>query len=255
MNLACCVWAIEGAENGIPARAAALGFEWIDVRPFAFSSDKARLKIRKHGLSVSCIAASFGLPEGARLSKPDRDSGSRAASYYDRTLAYGASLGATTAYVVPEDDPASLDRYAAELKRVAERADELGVRLCVEHFPGSALPTAFGTIAFLRDVGHPNLFLLLDIGHAQMSGEDPASVISDAGPLLGYVHLDDNDGSRDLHLGLTDGMLTEAVLTDSFAALRDIGYRGGLSLELHPGLPDPPDALRRSREIVLRAIR
>ncbi len=252
MNLSCCVWAIEGAENGIPARAAALGFEWIDVRPFAFSSEEARLKIRKHGLSVSCIAASFGMPEGARLSSPDRDPKTRAASYYDRTLAFGASLGASAAYVVPEDDPASLDRYAVGLKRMADRADELGVRLCVEHFPDSALPTASGTIAFLRDVGHPNLFLLLDIGHAQMSGEDPASVISDAGPLLGYVHLDDNDASHDLHLGLTDGILTEAILADSFAALRDIGYRGGLSLELHPGLPDPIDALGRSREIVRR---
>ena len=255
MNLACCVWAIGGSENGIPSRAAELGFEWIDVRPFAFSSDEARLKIREHGLSVSCIAASFGLPEGARLSSPDRDSRFRAASYFDRALAYGAGLGASTAYVVPEEDPASLDRYAAELKKLAERGDEMGVRVCVEHFPGSALPTAAGTIAFLREVRHPNLFLLLDIGHAQMSGEDPASVISDAGPLLGYVHLDDNDGSRDLHLGLTDGILTEAVLADSFAALKDIGYRSSLSLELHPGLPDPLDALRRSREVVLRAKR
>ena len=74
-------------------------------------------------------------------------------------------------------------------------------------------------------------------------------MISDAGPLLGYVHLDDNDGSRDLHLGLTDGILTEAVLADSFAALKDIVYNSSLSLELHPGLPDPLDALRRSREV------
>ncbi len=255
MNLACCVWAIEGSENEILARAAGLGFQKIDVRPFAFSSHEARLKIREHGLSVSCIAASFGLPEGAILGSNDLESATGAASYLDRALAYAAGLGASTAYVVPERDPAYLDVYAAELRKVAERAGELGVRMCVEHFPGSALPTAAVTTAFLRDVGHPNLFLLLDIGHAQMSGEDPAAVISNAGLLLGYVHLDDNDGSRDLHLGLTDGILTEAVLSDTIAALRDIGYRGGLSLELHPGLPDPPDALRRSREIVLRAIR
>ena len=165
-----------------------------------------------------------------------------------------AALGASAAYVVPDEDPSSLDRYAAELKRVADRGGEMGVRVCVEHFPGSTLPTAAGTIAFLREVGHPNLFLLLDIGHAQMSEENPASIISDAGPLLGYVHLDDNDGSRDLHLGLTDGILTEAALADCIAALRDIAYRGNLSLELHPGLPDPLDALGQSREIALRAM-
>ena len=254
MNLACCVWAISGTEIAIPAHAAALGFEWIDVRPFAFSSDGARRNIREHGLSVSCIAASYGMPEGARLSSPERDSRSAAATYLERTLAFGAALGASTAYVVPDRDRSALNRYAEELKKLAERGYEMGVRVCVEHFPGSALPTAARTIAFLRDVGHPNLFLLLDIGHAQMSDEDPAAVISEAGPLLGYVHLVDNDGSRDLHLALTDGILTDAALADTISALTDIGYRGNLSLELHPELPDPLDALKRSREVVLDAI-
>lgn len=254
MTLACCVWAIKGSENGILSRAASLGFEWIDVRPFAFSSEEARLRIGELGLSASCVAASFGVPEDALLGSTDPESAPRAASRLDRALDFAAAHGAATAYVVPERDPMLLDRYAAKLTEAAGRAEELGVRLCVEHFPGGALPTASGTIAFLRDVGHPNLFLLLDIGHAQMSGEDPAAVISDAGPLLGYVHLDDNDGSRDLHLALTDGVLTEAALGDAVAALRDIGYRGALSLELNPELPDPADALRRSREIALRAI-
>ena len=129
--------AIEGPENEIAARAAGLGFEWIDVRPFAFSSRGARRKIREHGLSVSCIAASFGMPDGARLSSPDRDSRSAAASHLDRTLDFGASLGASAAYVVPDEDPSSLDRYASALKRLAERGDGLGVRVCVEHFPGT----------------------------------------------------------------------------------------------------------------------
>ena len=255
MILACCVWAIEGSESGILSRAASLGFEWIDVRPFAFSSKAARRRIGEHGLSVSCVAASFGMPEDALLGSADPESAARAATCLNRTLDFAAAHGATAAYVVPERDPMLLDRFAEVLKEVAERADELGVRLCVEHFPGTALPDASGTIAFLRDMGHPNLFLLLDIGHAQMSGEEPAAVISDAGPLLGYVHLDDNDGSRDLHLALTDGVLTEAALGDTVAALRDIGYRGGLSLELNPELPDPADSLRRSREIALRAMR
>ena len=194
------------------------------------------------------------MPEDACLSSPDRDARLAAASYLERTLAFGAGLGASTAYLVPDEDRSSLDGYAEELKKLATRGGELGVRVCVEHFPGTALPTAAGTIAFLRDVGHPNLFLLLDIGHAQMSDEDPAAVVSEAGPLLGYVHLDDNDGSRDLHLGLTDGILTEAALADTVSALADIGYRGNLSLELHPELPDPLDALKRSREIVLDAM-
>ena len=75
----------------------------------------------------------------------------------------------------------------------------------VEHFPGKALPTAAGTLEYLSRLNHPNLYLLLDTGHLQMSKEDPAAVIAAAGDRLGYVHLDDNDGEADLHWPLLDG--------------------------------------------------
>ena len=95
--------------------------------------------------------------------------------------------------------------------RIADHAADLEVRVGIEHFPHTALPTIAATLAFLRAVGHDNLYLLLDIGHAQMTDEDVPAAIADAGPLLGYVHLDDNDGVGDQHLALYDGILTESV--------------------------------------------
>ena len=130
----------------------------------------------------------------------------------------------------------------------------MGIRVSIEHFPGSPLPTIAAMLAFLRGVGHPNLYLLLDIGHAQMSGEDVPTAIADAGPLLGYVHLDDNDGVGDQHLALYDGVLTAPSLRATFAALNAHGYSGRASLELHPQLPDPLVALQRSRAAALAAI-
>ena len=103
-----------------------------------------------------------------------------------------------------------------------------------EHFPGTALPTIADTLAFLRNVAHPNLYLLLDIGHAQMSNEDVPTAVADAGALLGYVHLDDNDGEGDLHWALLDGVLTKESLRQTFSALDAHGYEGGISLELNP---------------------
>ena len=94
----------------------------------------------------------------------------------------------------------------------------------------------------------------MDTGHLQISGEDPIETIKSAGEMLGYVHLDDNDGVGDLHLALLDGVLKREVLSDTLAVLGDVGYTGTVSLELNPGLPDPIDALRRSREIVLNAV-
>ncbi len=251
-KLSCCIWALSGPEDEVLNRIADAGFRWIDVRPYAFSSQDARAGIHARGLSVSCVAASVGVPEGAALDSPDTDAVSDALAHTEKVLAYGADLDAAAAYVVPGVDGSreTLSRYARSLAAAGDRASALGLRLCVEHFPNRALPTASATLDFLREIGHPNLYLLFDIGHAQMSGEDPADTIAQAGSRLGYVHLDDNDGRNDQHLSLMDGMLTEKVLHRTFAALADIGYNGAVSLELSAGLPDPLEALKRSREIV-----
>lgn len=252
MILSCCTWALSGSDDDVVARLADAGFRWIDVRPYGFTTEAVCARVRALGLRVSCVAASFGLPDGAALDSPEADAIAQALTHTGQVLTYGAGLGATAAYLVPGKDGSqeALDRYARSLIAVADRASALGITLCVEHFPGSALPTAAATLDFLRTIGHPGLSLLLDIGHAQMSGEDPAAIITDAGPRLGYVHLDDNDGRNDLHVALTDGVLTVETLRRTFAALDGIGYAGAVSLELSPALPDPLDALKRSRDIL-----
>jgi len=252
--LSCCIWAVAGPEEDVLTRVAEAGFRWIDVRPDGLVGQESREAARDLGLRVSCVAASFGMPEGAALDSPDAGSARKALAHTEQALAHGAALGATAAYVVPGPDGGreALDRYAASLAYAADRAQIHGLKLCIEHFPGRALPTVAATLDFLKEVGHPNLYLLFDIGHAQMSGEDAGAAIVSGGSRLGYVHLDDNDGAGDLHLALTDGALTEAGLRRSFEALAEAGYDGAVSLELSPKLPDPLGALKRSREIVGR---
>ena len=102
----------------------------------------------------------------------------------------------------------------------------------------------------LDRVGHPNLALLLDIGHCLISREEPADVVRRAGSRLGYVHLDDNDGQGDLHWPLLTGRLTRDGLRELGAALRSVGYRGPLSLELNPANADPVAALREGKGLL-----
>ena len=206
------------------------------------------------GLTVTCMGLSFGMPEGAALESTDADAASRAMDYTLQSLAYAAEIGVATAYVVPGTDgsPESLSRYGHALTGIAERASALGVKICIEHFPTRALPTVASTLEFIRAIDHPNLYILFDIGHGQMTGEDPADAIQTAGSRLGYIHLDDNDGRNDLHLPLLEGVLTVNNLRRAFQAIDEVGYNGPVGLELHPDLPDPLAALRKSREIVLR---
>ena len=246
MSLAACIWALTCPEEIALEQVADAGFTHIDIRPGWLQTADLQRRVKDLGLAVSCIAASADMPEGVSLAE---DNPQPARDHVCRAFEHGARLGATTAYLVPQgDDP---DLFAESLSALADRAQDAGVRLAVEHFPGTFLPTVAFTLNYLEQIGHPNLFLLFDIGHAQMANEDPADMIALAGDRLGYVHLDDNDGVEDLHLGLCDGVLTREVLQSTFDALVSVNYDGNMSLELKSDIPDPLDALKRSRRIVI----
>jgi len=59
-------------------------------------------------------------------------------------------------------------------------------------------------------------------------------VVEAAGARIGYVQLNDNDGKKDRHWPLLDGVLTEDDLARTIAALKATGYQGTLGIELKP---------------------
>ncbi len=235
-------------------QAAALGFTHVDVVALAERPAEHREALADAGLLVACAPLARGLPEGHTLDAPDVDVRRAALETVKRQIADVAQLGATHAYVIPgaEANADDLARFADACRMLADYAGRRMVRLCVEHVPGRALSDAATTLAWLEQVGHPNLALLLDVGHCLLSGEDPAAVIRQAGDRLGYVHFDDNDGAGDLHWPLLTGRLTEDVLRATLVALRDVKYRGALALELNAGGPDPVGALRQGKALLER---
>ena len=147
-------------------------------------------------------------------------------------------------------DALGLHRFADSCTALADYAAARMVRFCVEHIPGRALPTAARTLDWVGDLQHDNVFLLLDTGHCLMTPEDAAEVVRRAGPRLGYVHCDDNNGIGDLHWPLLTGRLTREGLREMVGALREIGYRAPLSLELNPVNADPVGALREGKALL-----
>ena len=252
MELSCCAWALTGPEEDALTALAAIGFRSIDVQAKTFIRPASRARIDDLGLSVSCLALCFNMEDGAALD--GAPAAQRAALDHCReALDHAAALGASTAYAVPGTDPAALPQFGDALGQVADFAAERSIRVGVEHFPGKALPTAAGTLDYLSRLNHPNLYLLLDTGHLQMSKEAPAAVIAAAGDRLGYVHLDDNDGEGDLHWSLLEGVMTEEALAATFSALALSPYAGPASIELSPQLSDPVAALAQSRACALQA--
>ncbi|MXX51516.1 MAG: sugar phosphate isomerase/epimerase [Chloroflexi bacterium] len=256
MHIACCIWALSGAETDLLRHACELEFDWIDIQPAHLQTLEGRLLAQELGLRVSCLGATFGMPLNAALDSADPSTREAAIAHCRAAIEQAGAVSAQVAYVVPGQDSsaAGLARYSESLLQLAERAAQEGIKLALEHFPGKALPTAGETLAYIEALGHPNLYLLYDSGHILLTGEDPSEVITAAGARLGYVHFDDNDGMGDLHWSLLDGVMSEDALDDTIQALREIDYAGALSLELSPSLPQPERALQDSRDILLRAL-
>ena len=234
MRIACCIWALSESETDMLRQVRDIGFDTIDIQPMQQRSLESRLLAQELGLKVSCVGASFGMPAGAALDHAEPGCLQSAIDHAIAAIQHGADIGADTVYVIPgaNDESTALERYRHSITQLADAAAEHEIKLAIEHFPGTALPTAQDTLAFIRQVDHDNLYLLYDSGHIQMSGEDPEAVISNAGDRLGYMHLDDNDGINDLHWSLLEGVMTDESLIATLRALDAFGYQGALSLEL-----------------------
>ncbi len=245
MTISCCTWAMAGTEADVLTGIAQAGLRHIDHRPFDFRSAESRRLISDLELTPTCMATGFCMPEGAALDAIDADARDTAIEHTLRALEYSDETGIRRAYILPgeKDGQESLKRYAESVAGLAGVAAGYGVKLCIEHFPGKALSTIRDTLDFITKLGHDGLYLLIDIGHAQISKEDPAGAVALAGERLGYFHLDDNDGRSDLHWALCDGVLTTDVLKNTLTSLNNNGYDGPVSLEMNPALPDPLAAI------------
>lgn len=252
MTISCCTWALGGPEADVLTAIAQAGLRHIDHRPFDFRSAESRRLISDLELTPACMATGFGMPDGTALDAADAGARTAAIDHTRRALEYAHETSIDRAYLLPgeEGDAASLNRYGESVAGLADIASGYGIKLCIEHFPGKALRTVRDTLDYIAKLGHENLYLLFDIGHAQISREDPAEAVAQAGDRLGYFHLDDNDGASDLHWALLDGVLNKDVLKATLSTLDHIGYDGPVSLEMNAGLPDPLAAIEAGFRLV-----
>ena len=91
----------------------------------------------------------------------------------------------------------------------------------------------------------------LDLGHACLTGYDPAKFILGLGDKLGYVHLHDNDGIKDDHTLPGIGIIQWEKVR---AALQKIGYQGVLCYEIlgyfkNLSREETEDALKRAFKV------
>ncbi|WP_406690489.1 sugar phosphate isomerase/epimerase [Saccharopolyspora sp. ID03-671] len=124
-----------------------------------------------------------------------------------------------------EDD---LDRVAAELARAAERAREHDLEIWVEAPHFFRLCGDVERAARLVERLDPAIGLVLDTSHIAASGSSPAAFARRFADRITHVHLRDATPGGINH-SIGNGIVDFPA---TFAALREIGYRGGCALEL-----------------------
>ena len=251
MQIGACLWSLPEDPHDAAAWAKQQRFDYIDVDPGFASGGRPR-----DGLPVASVAIAHLMPDGAVLESGDSQSHISALDHLRAGISEAAELGAEFVYVPPAtaDDPTSRQRWKTAVISLAEEAHGLGLSFGIEHFPGYALPSVSLTRDFVNEIAHPNVYVLLDIGHAQISGESVPDVIESLGDRMAFVHFDDNLGETDDHVALLEGLQTEQQLVDTIGALNRFGYDGRISIEMSPKLPDPREATIRSLKILRRVL-
>jgi len=141
------------------------------------------------------------------------------------SLQPGGPLGS-----IPRD--VALTRYEEGLRACLPLAQQLNITLMVEPEPGLLIQYSHECTDFLAHVNHPNLKMNCDLGHFYCVGEDPAAVLRTCAPHIAHIHLEDIPESRvHQHHIPGDGAMDWPAI---FSAIRDIYYKGWITVELYP---------------------
>ena len=158
------------------------------------------------------------------------------------------------------------DNASGALRRLAQKALASGITLGLEvvnRYETNLLNTAQQALAFIGEIGAPNVVVHLDTYHMNIEETDFRTPVLACGAQLGYVHVGENFRGY-LGTGTVD-------FPQLFAALAEIGYDGTITFEsfssavVDPGLSrtlgiwrnvwsDGMDLARQARRFIADAL-
>jgi sugar phosphate isomerase/epimerase len=146
------------------------------------------------------------------------------------------------------DDEEALERLVAGLREVVDYASEREVAVGFEPEPGMAIDTMASFERLCERLERPELCLTLDVGHLHCLGETPiAERIRRFAAQLVNVHLEDMRAGIHEHLMFGEG---EIDFRPVLQALAEVGYAGGIHVELSRHSHMAPEAARRAFEFL-----
>lgn len=121
-------------------------------------------------------------------------------------------------------------RLVERTRALANAAEEAGVKLALESEPGFVVDSTVRLLALIDEVGSDALGANLDLGHAFLQDPDPVDAIRALGDRVFHCHVEDMGTGVHKHLVPGQGDMDLPAL---FRALHEIGFEGGLALDLY----------------------
>ena len=221
-------------------KAARLGFDVLEIAAHHINAYSAAqlTDIRQCAIDNNIIlTAGIGPSEKKNLSSADPAVRRAGDAFFRETLANIAKLdvhiigGALYSYwpidySKPVDKVGDRARGIEGIRGIADFADDLGIKLCLEvlnRFENHVLNTAAEGVAFVEEVGKPNVKVMLDTFHMNIEEDSIGGAIRTAGALLGHLHT--GECNRRVP---GQGRIPWREIGE---ALRDIGYDGTIVME------------------------
>ncbi|MBS7316374.1 MAG: sugar phosphate isomerase/epimerase [Clostridiaceae bacterium] len=129
-----------------------------------------------------------------------------------------------------EEYEAQWDAMIRKTKELAHMAGELGLKLAIEYEPGFVIDSTPLLLRALQEVGASNVGINCDIGHVFLCDADPLAAIGQSAPYILQCHVENMARGVHDHLVPWEG---DMDLPAYIAKLREIGFAGGLGLDLY----------------------
>jgi sugar phosphate isomerase/epimerase len=226
------------------------GISWKPPDPRTTS--KLRKALERFDVDPSTIHTPM---KGIDLSSPDVSVRKASVKRISEAMRFAADVGVRTAIVHPTGKPgvdgrrftlenlgAAMENIYKSMGTLVEVAEQTAVRIALENLSGAGagyrpLDTMQELRAFISGFPEERVGLCLDVGHACISGYDPANQARVASDRLLALHIHDVDGTRDCHWVPGKGVVDWTSLGD---ALTDIDFDGDWTIEVLTVHTDSP---------------
>lgn len=216
-----------------PAAARAAGFDAVEhPAPFEIPAHELCDLLKDQGLYLAQMSSGMGAEgEKGLAALPGREIEFRDA--FSRALDYAEEVGSP--YLHPmagiRGDPAVYrSNIEAALRMTEDRFPAVLIEaISAATVPGYTMATPDDLLQIAME--YPGLRVLIDSFHVRACGQDPITILRNAGRAVGHVHVADYPGRHEPGTGSID---FDALLR----ALSEMGYAGAVGVEYVPSCRD-----------------